>query len=53
MVNENSMRHISSSEEEPTGYGLYVIMEELLEKLKLLNYDEEPIKDLKMRPLSR
>ena len=31
----------------------YVVMEDLLDKLKLLNYEEEFVKDLRMRPLNR
>lgn len=35
---------------------LYVVnirMEDLLEKLKLLNYDEEYVQQLKMKPINR
>ncbi|KAK6636244.1 hypothetical protein RUM43_009902 [Polyplax serrata] len=31
----------------------FVVMEELIDKLQVLNYDKEFVKDLKMRPLSR
>lgn len=31
----------------------YMMMESLLEKLKIINYEEEFIKEVKMRPLSR
>jgi estrogen-related receptor beta like 1 len=34
-------------------YLTFVVMEELLDKLKLLSYDQEFIKDLKMKPLTR
>lgn len=34
-------------------YMPFVVMEDLLDKLKLLNYEEEFVKDLKMRPLTR
>ena len=34
-------------------YMPFVVMEDLLDKLKLLNYEEEFVKDLRMRPLSR
>lgn len=34
-------------------YLMFVAMEELLDKLKLLRYDKEFIKDLKMKPLNR
>ncbi|CAG2065119.1 unnamed protein product, partial [Timema podura] len=34
-------------------YMLYVTMEELHDKLNLLNYDVEFVRDLKMKPLSR
>jgi estrogen-related receptor beta like 1 len=34
-------------------YLMFVVMEELLDKLKLLRYDQEFIKDLKMKPLNR
>lgn len=31
----------------------FIIMEELIDKLTILNYDKEFVKDLKMKPLSR
>ena len=31
----------------------FVVMEDLLDKLKLLNYEKEFVSDLKMRPLNR
>ena len=31
----------------------FVVMEDLLDKLKLLNYEEEFVKELRMRPLNR
>ena len=34
-------------------YLTFVVMEELLDKLKLLRYDQEFIKTLKMKPLNR
>ena len=34
-------------------YATFITMEELLDKLKLLNYDQEFIKSLKMKPLTR
>ena len=34
-------------------YMPFVVMEDLLDKLKLLNYEEQFVKDLKMRPLTR
>ena len=34
-------------------YMPFVVMEDLLDKLKLLNYEEEFVKDLRMRPLNR
>lgn len=34
-------------------YLTFVVMEELLDKLKLLGYDQEFIKALKMKPLNR
>eukprot|EP00095_Tigriopus_kingsejongensis_P002763 maker-scaffold845_size89356-snap-gene-0.15 protein:Tk02763 transcript:maker-scaffold845_size89356-snap-gene-0.15-mRNA-1 annotation:"intraflagellar transport protein 57 homolog" len=34
-------------------YMPFVVMEDLLDKLKLLNYEEEFVKELRMRPLSR
>lgn len=36
-----------------SSYLTFVVMEELLDKLKLLRYDQEFIKDLKMKPLNR
>jgi estrogen-related receptor beta like 1 len=45
------------SEEADVGPGAsyltFVVMEELLDKLKLLRYDQEFIKALKMKPLNR
>merc|ERR1712141_965784 len=34
-------------------YMPFVVMEDLLDKLKLLNYEEEFVKDMRMRPLNR
>jgi len=34
-------------------YMPFVVMEDLLDKLKLLNYEEEFVKELRMRPLNR
>lgn len=34
-------------------YQTFIMMDELMDKLKILNYDDEFIKGLKMRPLSR
>jgi len=34
-------------------FSYYLSMEELLEKLKILNYDKEFVKELKQKPLSR
>merc|ERR1712018_992779 len=34
-------------------YMPFVVMEDLLDKLKLLNYEEEFVQELKMRPLNR
>ncbi|KAJ9585301.1 hypothetical protein L9F63_002886 [Diploptera punctata] len=36
-----------------SAYSTFILMEELLDKLKLLNYDQEFIKSLKMKPLTR
>ncbi|BES94403.1 intraflagellar transport protein 57 [Nesidiocoris tenuis] len=43
---------VTTAEDDP-GFNLFETMEDLLEKLKMLNYDEEFIKSLKMRPLNR
>ena len=34
-------------------YMPFVVMEDLLDKLKLLNYEEDFVRDLRMRPLNR
>lgn len=34
-------------------YVISIRMEDLLEKLKLLNYDSEFVQDLKMKPINR
>ena len=34
-------------------YSSFIIMEDLLDKLKLLNYEKEIVMTLKMRPLNR
>lgn len=34
-------------------YAPFLVMESLLDKLKLLNHDKEFIRDLKMKPLNR
>jgi estrogen-related receptor beta like 1 len=34
-------------------YVTFVVMEELLDKLKLVRYDQEFVKALKMKPLNR
>ena len=34
-------------------YMSFVVMEDLLDKLKLLNYEEEFVRELRMRPLNR
>lgn len=34
-------------------YVINIMMEDLLEKLKLLNYDAEFVQDLKMKPVNR
>lgn len=45
------------TEELDVGPGLlfmpFIVMEDLLDKLKLLNYDNEFVKTLKMKPLHR
>jgi len=47
----------SGSASDSGGPGLvympFVVMEDLLDKLKLLNYEEEFVKELRMRPLNR
>lgn len=42
---------IENEQEMP--YTSYIAMEDLIDKLKLLNYDMEFVKDLKMKPLNR
>jgi hypothetical protein len=59
MLQEDKYSHegLLASEEGDHGpgaaYVTFVIMEELLDKLKLLRYDQEFIKALKMKPLNR
>jgi hypothetical protein len=52
-----SREGLLTSEEADVGPGAsyltFVVMEELLDKLKLLGYDQEFIKALKMKPLNR
>ncbi|KAL1117953.1 hypothetical protein AAG570_004264 [Ranatra chinensis] len=48
-----SSRSVASTVEDQQGYTGLALMEDLLDKLKLLDYEEEFIKGLKMRPLNR
>jgi hypothetical protein len=54
---QNSHKILLMADEAEGGPGasylMFVAMEELLDKLKLLRYDKEFIKDLKMKPLNR
>jgi len=54
---QHSREGLLTSEEADVGpgasYFTFVVMEELLDKLKLLRYDQEFIKTLKMKPLNR
>lgn len=54
---QQSRERLRTSEEADGGpgaaYVTFVVMEELLDKLKLLTYDQEFIKALKMKPLNR
>ncbi|XP_014251346.1 intraflagellar transport protein 57 homolog [Cimex lectularius] len=43
----------ATNNEDEQGFTPFMTMENLLEKLKLLNYDDEFIRSLKMRPLNR
>jgi hypothetical protein len=36
-----------------SSYIINIMMEDLLEKLKLLNYDAEFVQELKMKPINR
>ena len=49
--------HDASAEPEDGGPGLlylpFVVMEELLDKLKLLNYEKDFLRQLQMKPMSR
>ncbi|KAL1117952.1 hypothetical protein AAG570_004264 [Ranatra chinensis] len=47
-----SSRSVASTVEDQQGYTGLALMEDLLDKLKLLDYEEEFIKGLKMRPLN-
>ena len=58
MSRENSaggQARTGAGEEEGPGslFMPFVVMEDLLDKLKLLNYEQEFVADLKMRPLNR
>ena len=58
MSRENSAgqaRAVAGEEEGGPGnlFMPFVVMEDLLDKLKLLNYEQEFVADLKMRPLNR
>ena len=58
MSRENSAGQVrAGAGEEEGGPGSlfmpFVVMEDLLDKLKLLNYEQEFVADLKMRPLNR
>ena len=55
MSRESSAGHARAGEEEGPGslFMPFVVMEDLLDKLKLLNYEQEFVADLKMRPLNR
>ena len=56
MSRENSAGQARAVEEEGGPGNLFmpfVVMEDLLDKLKLLNYEQEFVADLKMRPLNR
>lgn len=44
---------ISTEKEEENSYVAYSSMEDLLEKLKILNYESEFILSLKMKPIHR
>jgi estrogen-related receptor beta like 1 len=54
---QHSREGLLMTEEADVGPGAsyltFVVMEELLDKLKLLRYDQEFIKALKMKPLNR
>ena len=57
MSRESSAGHARAGAGEEEGPGSlfmpFVVMEDLLDKLKLLNYEQEFVADLKMRPLNR
>lgn len=44
---------IRSEKEQENSFVGYVNMEDLLEKLKLLNYEQELLSELKMRPIHK
>lgn len=46
----------TAEEQDPnsaTAFLIFVEMEKLLDKLKVLNYDKEFVQDLKMKPINR
>ena len=54
MSRENSAGQVREEEGGPGNLFMpFVVMEDLLDKLKLLNYEQEFVADLKMRPLNR
>lgn len=44
---------IFSEKEQENGYDSFIKMENLLEKLKILNYEEEFLKEIKMKPIHK
>lgn len=44
---------IIENEQKDNSYYSYMIMDELIDKLNLLNYDKEILHELKLKPLSR
>ena len=53
MEDQKFIRDENSDNGPGATYATFLEMEELLDKLKLLNYDQEFIKSLKMKPLTR
>lgn len=55
MLREQLSSRGSTAEDAADQYSFstFEMMEELMDKLKVLNYDKEFLKDLKMRPLNK
>lgn len=53
MYRDSAKLVIEDASSPSTAYAAYVRMDDLIEKLKLLNYDVEFVQNLKMKPVNR